>query len=347
MKNNVIKLAGLFIVGSAIFLAVFSFVGWEKIISAISQLYIPLYIAFIGLSVLDIFVWSSKWGIFVRKDHPHVSHLDLVKNLLVGMAMNYLTPVFKAGGEPARIYLLKKKNNVRGREGLATVTSDLTMEFIIDGILVLLAMIFFLIFFSPPLWIYGVLAIFILMSSVIVFGLVGIYTGRKIFYKLIEWVCGRVKRLEGYEKKIKDAYETFRENFRGIMSDRKLFVKGLLLTVFRKVIILSKYYILFVALGYEISPVVILIFIGIGYMLMMVPATPGSLGVFEGGMVSVFVLLGVPAGISATMVFLDRLVWFWGILAVGGSLGVYYGVDFLESKELSFLDEDVYPGKKG
>lgn len=330
--KDAVKLGGLFAVGVLLFLAVLSFVGFGEILGALAQIYLPLYLAGIGFIVLNIFTWSIRWGLFVKAGHPEVPDFDLFKNLLVGLAINNLTPVFKMGGEAARVYLLKVRNGIKGREGLATVTSDLTIEFIVDAILAIVAMLLLMVFFSPPLWLYGILAVFVVVSSLIVFGIFGLYTGQRIVYRIIEFMCKRVKRLEGYEKRLEDKYETFKETFQGIMKDRKVFTGAVLLTILRKFLSVVKYYVLFAAFGYVISPVNIIIALGISYMLMMVPATPGSLGIIEGGMISVFILLGVPPGIAAAVVFLDRLIWFWGITGVGSMLGTYYGMDLVGSK---------------
>ena len=334
MKKNLIKFLALFSVGVLIFLAVFSFVGFGKISAAISELYLPLYIIVIGLGALDISVWSSRWGIFVHQKHPEVSHFSLLKNLLVGLAMNHISPLFKMGGEPARVYLLKVKNGIKGREGLATVTSDLTMEFIIDVVMVILGMVLFLVFFSPPIWIYGILTVFIVMSLVLVFGIVGIYSGQRIFYRFIGWLCEKVGRLKKYEERLTEAYSTFSENFRETMKNKGLLTKGIGLTVIRKIIAVVKYYLIFAALGYSVNLTVIVIAIGVGYMLMMIPATPGGLGIFEGGMISVFVLLGISPAVAATVVFLDRIIWYWSIMTIGSTLGTYYGINLLNAADI-------------
>ena len=63
-------------------------------------------------------------------------------------------------------------------------------------------------------------------------------------------------------------------------------------------------------------------------MLMCIPATPGSLGIFEGGLISAFILIGIPAQIAGAAIFLERLIWFWGITLIGGMLGIRYGIKY-------------------
>ncbi len=342
--KGVLKFIGLFIVGIVIFLSVFSFVGFDEIIAALSQIYLPYYAIVVLLIITNIFTWSYRWNLFIKINYPDVSAWDTFKNTLVGMAMNNLTPIFKMGGEAARVYLLKVRHGIEGRKGLATVTSDLTTEFIVDFILVIVSVVFLMVFLSPPIWLYGILFGFVVMSSLIVFSIFGLYTGKKIISKMISWCCRRIDRFD--VEIVLSKYSSFQKTFRETMENKRIFISTASLTILRKFITISKYYILFAAFGYAISPVNIVIAIGVGYMLMIIPSTPGSLGIFEGGMVSIFVILGVPAGIAAAVVFLDRLIWFWGTTSAGGLLGTYYGLSLVGSRVIeAYTEADIELGK--
>ncbi len=344
IERNVLKFTGLFAVGVVLFLGVFNFVGFGQIAGAISQLHVPYYIIAIFLISLSIVTWAIRWSLFTSLSGHDVGFYELLKNLIIGLAINNLTPVFKMGGEAARVYLLKARSGIKGREGLATVSSDLTMELIVDILLAIVAVVFLMIFLSPPFWLYGILIVFVLMSSLIIFGIFGLYTGQQVIYTIINWVCNRVEKLEDYRESIIEKYETFQNTFRTILGNRKVFAQTASLTVTRKVISVAKFYVLFAAFGYQINVFTILIALGVGYMIMMVPATPGSLGIFEGGMVSIFIIMGVPAGIAAAVVFLDRLIWFWAVTGLGSGLGTYYGLDILGGEFLKSSDEST-PGK--
>ncbi len=339
-SGGLLKFLGLLAAGIVIFISVFSFVGFGRIISSIGQLYLPYYLIVIAIIVINTFIWSYRWGLFIRLEHKGISSFEIFKSTVVGIAINNLTPVLKMGGEAARVYLLKIRHGIKGREGLATTTSDLTMEFIVDFMLVIVSVIFLLVFLSPPFWLYGILIGFLIVSSLIVFSIFGIYTGQRIISSIIEWFCNRTDRLDSEVTLAK--YETFQETFRETMKNREVFASAMSLTVLRKVLSVLKYYILFAALGHSIGPVAIVIAMGVGYMLMVIPSTPGSLGIFEGGMVSIFVILGVPAGTAAAAVFLDRLIWFWGTTSAGGLLGTYYGLSLIGSEVIeSYKNAEV------
>ncbi len=332
MKRKVLEVIGMLVAGILGVILIFSIVGFDQIIGSIFQMNPFYYVLVVGIIILSMFLWSTRWGIFVRKNNPEVSRWDLFKIMFVGQAMNNLTPVFKMGGEAGRIYLLKRKYKIKVNEGLASISTDLILEFIVDMVIVFTAVILLMVLKSPPVWIYTILLIFLLVCSLIIFVIVEIYFDMKIMHKVIDFLFTKIKRLNKYRDHVFERYESFRKNLRESLADRKRFAEGLSLSVGRKGLTILKYFILLAAFGHSIGFANIVIAIGLGLMLLMIPATPGNLGIYEGGMISVFIFVGVPPGVAATAVFLDRLVWFWGITAVGGSLGSKYGLELISKQ---------------
>jgi len=332
MEKKLWEFFGLLTVGVIVVIFVYSMVGFEQIINSIAMMDPYYYLLVIILIVLSIFLWSVRWGIFVRKNNPEVGYSDLFKIQLVGQAMNNLTPIFKMGGEAGKLYLLKKKYGIEVKEGLASVSTDLTLELVIDIIVVSTAVFLLMILTSPPIWIYMILVAFALVCSLLIFLIVEIYFNMKIIHDMISFFCRKIKRLNKYEDDIFERYETFRQNFKESLSDRKRFTQGIGLSVGRKGLNIAKYYVLLTAFGFNIGIANIIIAIGLGIILLMIPATPGNLGIYEGGMVSVLVFVGVSPGVAATAVFLDRLIWFWGVIGVGSLIGSKYGIEMLSKQ---------------
>jgi len=329
MEKKFLEIIGMLVAGIIAVMVIFYVIGFDQIIESASKMNPLYYLLVILLVVLSMHVWAVRWGIFVRKKNPDVTRWDLFKIMFVGQAMNNLTPVFKMGGEAGRVYLLKEKYEIEVDEGLATISTDLIMEFIIDIGIVFIAVMLLMFLKSPPVWIYMILLMFLLVCCLIIFVIVEIYFDRKIIHKLIALIFKKVKRLNKYQDEVFERYESFRQNFRESLADKKRFIQGLTLSVGRQSLTIVKFYILLAAFGSYIGLANIVIAIGLGLMLLMIPATPGNIGIYEGGMVSVFIFVGVPPGVAATAVFLDRLVWFWGITAVGSSLGSKYGLELV------------------
>jgi hypothetical protein len=147
----------------------------------------------------------------------------------------------------------------------------------------------------------------------------------------------KIERLEPYQEKILKRYKVFQKTFRDCFKKRGAFLEALVYAIIDKSLGFLKFLLIFWALGYIIDPIKIIIVMGIGLIIFSLPTTPGSLGIYEGGFTATLVLLGVPSGIAGTVIFLDRLIWFWGITAVGGALGIHYGVDLIDIKSISKL----------
>lgn len=330
MVSKKVKVSVLFLVGLSIFVGVFHLIGFGKIVSNLVRLEPLYYGVAVGLICFTVLLWSSRWWLFVKKHEPSVTYSEILKDQIIGLAINNMTPVAKMGGEPVKAYLLKGKYKLRMRKGLATILSDLTLEFIASISLVIVAMFLYLVVFSPPTWMYIILSLFILFSLVALAGIMGVYSRKNMLPRLIKWAGRKSKKLEPYTKRMIEGYEDFQEAFRKGLKDKKTLSKGMFLSGLMKVSEIVKYYFIFLAMGYSIGLVELFIIMGITAMLLTIPATPGSLGILEGGLISTFVLLGVPPDIAAAAVFLDRLVWFWGITAAGSLIGAYHGISVID-----------------
>ncbi|KXB01910.1 hypothetical protein AKJ43_02885 [candidate division MSBL1 archaeon SCGC-AAA261D19] len=328
------EIACFFLVGLLIFISVFYLIGLDKIFYQLKRLNLLFYLLGVGCIFTTIFFWSMRWAVFVKERNKQVSTLGLFKNLLVGLAVNNLTPVAKLGGEPVRAYLLKKKYKIRMRDGFATIISELSMDFAISIPIVICSVFLFMTFMNPPIWIYGALSVFMILVALGLAGMVGIYSKCGFLVKLIRKIINKIDRLRPYGERIIEVYGDFQEAFRRNLRNKWMLLKGLTISLLMKMFAILKYHFIFKALGFEITLIEILIVMGISYMLLTIPATPGNLGIMEGGLTATLVLLGIPTGVAAAAVFLERLIWFWAVTAIGGSLGAWYGVKLFKSGSL-------------
>ena len=334
MKLNTVKKFSLFAIGLFIFVFVFYSIGIEKLLYQLSRMNIFYYSLSLLASFFTLFFWSLRWKLFIKSSGYKVSIINLMKILSVGMAINNVTPVAKLGGEPVRAYILRKNYKIPIRRGLATIISDLTTELLISITMVLFSIFLMTIYIRPPMWLSSILIIFIILSFVGLSSIASIYSNKKFISKVMIWIINKIKRLKPLQEKILRRYGGFQHTFRENLQDRKLFLGALLYGFVMKFFEILKFLFIFMALGYPIGILEILIALGISIMLLSIPATPGSLGIWEGGMISAFTLIGIPLEIAATVVFLERLIWFWGITVVGAVIGIRYGTNTLGNLDL-------------
>ena len=333
MNKKMLSTMVLFLVGFLLFVGIFYSIGISEIISQIKNINI-LYFSISFLFVFStIIFWSLRWRTFINIGYK-VPLTDVIKILLVGISANNLTPMAKFGGEPLRAYLLRKIDNVPIETSLATILSDLTIEFIVSIVFVIISTLLLFFKINPPIWISIILIIFLLLSFLGICGMIGIYSGKKFINKIILWLGRRSRRIKKREVKILSKYEEFQIIFKKIMKNKRIFSESVLWSILMKASDILKFVFIFLSLGYKIDLITIIIIIGIGIMLRSIPATPGALGILEGGWISAFVIMSIPIEIAASVVFLERLLWFWFLTATGGIIGTKYSISILNQKNL-------------
>jgi len=312
----------LFIAGLLIFGVVFYMIGLKRIFLQLLKINLWFYLLAIISAIITLLLWTLRWKSFIKSTNYDVPLLSLFKILIIGLAINNLTPVAKLGGEPVRAYLLKKEFKIPMRRGFAIILSDLTTEFLISAMMVVISMLLITFYIQPPAWLSVSLVIFTILTIIGFGSLLGIYSNKNFINKTILWSIKKIKRLRPLERKILTRYKEFQESFKRCFKDKKLFSKAIIYGTMMKVFDVLKFLFIFMSLNYHIGVLEILIIIGISIILSTIPATPGGLGIIEGGIISSFILIGVSADVSAVAIFLERLISFWGITIIGGVLGI-------------------------
>jgi len=335
--SNYIKFLLLFAIGVIISAFIYNTVGISDTASVLLKVNIPYLTVAVVSYVLLILFWSLKWNEFIKASGFSVPVRELLTNLTVGMAVNALTPVAKMGGEPVRAYLLKKRNGIKIRIGMATIVADLGIEAINSITLIILSLFLVAFLISPPAWLLISFVFFSIVSLLLLVSLFGIASSESLAERIILWLSRRIEKINHLKGKITESFKQFQRTFRRGFRRKDTIIRSFFYGICVKLMDLVRLYMLFLSIGYTIDPIYLIIAMGLSAILLSIPATPGGLGLFEGGMIGAFVLLGVPHNIAAAVVFLERLITFWGVIVVGTGLGVYYGVGMLEKRNGKFL----------
>jgi len=312
--------------GLIIFVLVFYFIGINNVVYHLSRINLFYYFLSIVTVFFTILCWSLRWNSFIKFNGYNVPTFGILKILFVGIFVNNLTPSGKMGGEPVRAYLLKKENKIPIERGFATIIADLTIEFLVSLIFVIISIFLATFFINLPFWLSFVLAIFLILSIICLGGLLGVYSDKIFISRIIIWFIRKIERIKPFEKKILEIYKSFQETFKKCFKNKRIFFTAIYYSILIKIFDVLKYILIFKALGYQIGLIEILIVSGVSVILMSIPATPGSLGIAEAGMISAFTLVGIPLYIATAAVFLERLIWFWGTSFIGMTLGLRYGI---------------------
>lgn len=309
-------------------LVFFVFVDIGEVIQTLVTVNLPIYLLAVACIGCSILFWSYRWKTLINVRGYGLKVKNVIGALTVGFALNNITPFAKLGGEPVRAYILEKKNGVNYTDGLASVLVDGSVYLITTQIFVIISLLFLPLVMSPPTWLAIGIITFEGIMILFLFSFLGIYFDRNYILRFIDFFAKRIDFLKKREDKIIKKYREFQIGFQECLQNKSAMGIALSSAFLGKVLNLVAYYFIFISLGYQIPLLHIFVIMGLLQIALTLPITPGSLGIYEGVFISGFVLLNVPVPIAASGVLLQRLIWFWGITAVGGALGIHYSINF-------------------
>jgi len=268
---------------------------------------------------------AAAWHVLLRAQGIGTGAATTTASLLMGNAVAWATPSLYLGGEPLRIWHIARATGARKREVTATVVVHKFAEFagFLSAFLACAGTMLWSFDLPPPLkWgsagiAGGLLLAFLALTAALV-----------CRWPLLSGLAGRLGPRWG---KLRDAArdtevqigETIRER-------RAAFSACLALASAPIVLVILKPLVFFACLGRTLSlPEVALLFV-LTQVVLALQFTPGGLGVFEGGVVGAFALIGVGApeamAYAAAQRIADAILIGAGVaLAVRSGAGGFFG----------------------
>lgn len=248
------------------------------------------------------------------------SLLTAMKITFIGAAVNGLTPMARVGGEPAKIYYLKKKGFTTEKAS-AVVATDTLVEIISDYVIVVASVIILSFSDVLPQSTLSLLHIGILFSFVMFILLFAVLLNKKLLSKTIRAV-GSIAGMVGLKKfkekvMTKDYATIFQSSMRNTFKRSSAVKKYFIISFFSKIFEFGRTWIIFVSLGIFL-PIQVVIFVwSIILILSLVPWLPGNLGIVEAGGASAYVAFGIASATAAAGMLLERFMSLWLMLAIG------------------------------
>ncbi len=326
------KHRGLFLlfVGVAVIALMLFLIGPGEIENALQKAD-PFYVILAVFLQFIIFGFLTlRWSITIQAVGINMKKRHLLPMLLVGLAVNNLTPSARGGGEPVRAYILGKYSRTSMESALATVIADKgldTFPFIVLAILTIISMIFYL--NLSILWIVSLLIAVIIVVIIFIMALY-ISLDEGIGKKVAGWILDFIKRFykKGYDRlheRIKTAIREFQNSMRMMLKEKKVFFYGIPLSFLLWILEILRVYLLFDAFGAHVSLIVIAEVFIIATLIGMIPFLPGGLGAIEGMMIVFYSSAGVSPSISAAVTVVERLISFWMTSFLGVACLPYFG----------------------
>ena len=333
----------------AILLIMLYFVGIDKVIAALKIAKLEFITIAIAMQVFTYYLYTLRWKVLNDVADIHVGIKKLLPMVLVGLAVNNITPSGRGGGEPVRAYILSREEDYPMEETFATVVADRALDTFPFVVLAVLTIIGMTLTFDFDLWLLVLMVVAVVVIVIVLALIIYMSVNPGFGARVDGWIIGLVRRFykknsEELEEKIHGVIRGFQDTMKMVISNRNVLYYALPLSFVIWVFEILRVYFVFLAFGASVSPVVIGEVFILASLAGMIPLLPGGLGAVDGIMIIFYSAAGITASISAAATVIERLISFWMATIIGMVILPYYGssvldkISFGSSKE---LDESV------
>ena len=333
MKNKKVLIFLLF--GLLIMAVMLYFIGIDEVIEALKLSNLWLVLLAIVIQIFTYFLYTWRWNIINKTADMDLGIKKSLPMVLVSLAVNNITPSGRGGGEPVRAYLLAKEGHFKFEDTFATVIADRALDtfpFVILAILTIIGIIFT---FSLDIKLIAFLVIMVTLITVAVILLIYVCINEAFGVKLTSWIIKIVRRFykkfnEDTEKRIIEAVKTFQARMNALLRERSIIYYALPLSFVIWIFEILRVYVVFLAFGARVSPIIIGEVFILASFVGMVPLLPGGLGAVDGIMILFYANAGITASLSAAATVVERLISFWMTTFVGLIFLTMFGTSVLD-----------------
>ena len=152
--------------------------------------------------------------------------------LMVGLAINNITPSARVGGKPVRAYMLRKYTKAPMENAFATVIADRGLDTFPFVVLAILTIIFTVSFLSLPEWIVIALIVSLVVLIVVFIIILYMSINEAAGQRITLWLVGLVKRFSKSKhfeigRKALEAMNGFQSSMCIMIRDRRVLMYGL------------------------------------------------------------------------------------------------------------------------
>ena len=333
MDKKTVLLLGISVL---ILLVMLWFVGIDEVVAALKIANIGIIVLAVVTQVFTYFLYTLRWQILNSLADMNVSFKRLLPMVLVGLAVNNITPSGRGGGEPVRAYILaKEKEEYHFEDTLATVVADRALDTFPFVVLAAITIASMALFFNFDLWLLVVMVLAVIAIVALLIVIVYMCINPSFGKRVDGWIIGLVRRFykknsEKLENQIHEAIVGFQETMKLLISNRKGLIYTLTLSFIIWIFEIIRVYLVFLAFGANVNPIVIGEVFIVACLVGMIPLLPGGLGAVDGLMILFYSAAGISASVSAAATVIERLISFWMATIIGMLLMPYYGSSVLD-----------------
>ena len=316
--------------------AMLYFIGIDQVVDALKYSNLWFVLLAVLLQIFTYFLYTWRWQIINKSAGMTLGIWKLLPMVLVSLAVNNITPSGRGGGEPVRAYLLAKEGHYKFEDTFATVIADRALDtfpFVILAILTIIAIIFSV---SLPVYWIVILVVCVVGITAIVILLLYVCINEAFGVRLTEWILKITKRFyknynDALEKRIVEAVASFQSTMNALIRDKNIIYYALPLSFIIWVFEILRVYVVFLAFGAKVSPIIIGEVFILASLVGMVPLLPGGLGAIDGVMILFYSRSGITASLSAAATVVERSISFGMTTILGLIFLMKYGTSILDA----------------
>lgn len=171
----------LFSIGVFALIIAFRLIDLNLFKSLLENISLKYFLLFLLFFFITFFISSIKWLILIRSLGARVSILDVLKYNLMSFFIAFITPSLRLGGEPLRMYMLKKKHDFPYEKSAASIIGDFIISLPVEifVVLTLSSLVFLFADIGSNIKIvYSIFSLFFLLFLVVIF--TSVYKEKKI-----------------------------------------------------------------------------------------------------------------------------------------------------------------------
>lgn len=321
-------------------------VGIDKVIDALKMAKLEYIALAIAIQIFTYYLYTLRWQILNNLADIDVSIKKLLPMVLVGLAVNNITPSGRGGGEPVRAYILSREEDYPMEETFATVVADRALDTFPFVVLAVMTIIGATFYFEFDTWLLVVMVLAVIAIVVILAVLIYMSINPKFGEKVDNWIVGLVRRFykknsDQLEEKIHSVIHGFQDTMKLVIYNRNVMYYALPLSFIIWIAEIGRVYFVFLAFGANISPIIIGEVFIIASLVGMIPLLPGGLGAVDGIMVVFYSAAGISTSLSAAATLIERLISFWMATIIGMVILPQYGSSIWDKISFSSSSDEI------
>lgn len=253
---------------------------------------------FVFIVLISFIPYVLRFKVILDSFGKKVSLFTLIKQTIAGSAVSYVTPASRLGGEPVRIYLMKKECNVDYITGTTSITLDKFVEILGSVLYGIVGFILLISLINAPVY------FIIIFGSVLLFGLGLLFF---IYYKSkknknVFSILIKLFHLNKLKKSVKKIDINIGNFFK---YKKKVLLLSFMYYLISGIFFVFQFKFLLLSIGISTTLSQLVLIINIWGLLNFVP-TPSSLGFLEAGQATLFNLMQGNSAEGLAMVLLLR-----------------------------------------